>query len=212
MSEQPTRTMACMADAVPMSEAQLDEIERRLIGACRVAPPPWVEGLETLDDCLRQRTRSALHLELRDAYTLSDPLFLAWKAGQRADPQDRALWRPWLERMQEVTGRGVDVRRARIVSEPVSEYIRFEYDITFMNLAAGEQSTVAAPTPGHRHPAAGNDFWLFDDELAAINHFSGVDEWLDIELTSEPAITGLCRSAFARVWERATPHDAFRPA
>jgi uncharacterized protein DUF6879 len=131
--------MACMADAVPMSEAQLDEIERRLIGACRVAPPPWVEGLETLDDCLRQRTRSALHLELRDAYTLSDPLILAWKAGQRADPQDRALWRPWLERMQEVTGRGVDVRRARIVSEPVSEYIPFEYDITFMNLAAGEK-------------------------------------------------------------------------
>ena len=36
-----------MTDAAPMSETELDEIERRLAGAFRVAPPPWAESLET---------------------------------------------------------------------------------------------------------------------------------------------------------------------
>lgn len=60
-----------------------------------------------------------------------DPMFLAWQAGHRDDPADRASWwRPWLELIRRTVDRGVAVRRARIVSEPVSEYIRFEHDIT----------------------------------------------------------------------------------
>jgi hypothetical protein len=45
---------------------------------------------------------------------------------------------PWLQTIAGTTGRGIGVRRARIVAEPISEYIRFEYDITFTNAAAGE--------------------------------------------------------------------------
>lgn len=38
----------------------------------------------------------------------------------------------------ETTRRGVQMRRARIVSEPITPYIRYEYDGTFSNIAAGE--------------------------------------------------------------------------
>lgn len=50
-----------------------------------------------------------------------------------------AWWRPWLDLMVETVTRGVAVRRARIVSEPVSEYIRYEHSGAFTNVAAGEQ-------------------------------------------------------------------------
>ena len=73
----------------------------------------------SIEDLLRSTERFAVHLEMRDGYMRSDPMFIAWQAGQRHDPSDRASWwRPWLQLVAEITDRGVAVRRARIVSEP----------------------------------------------------------------------------------------------
>lgn len=72
---------------------------------------------------------------MRDAYMKSDPAFVDWQAGKALDPAAR--WGDWLSLVTEATSRGVEVRRARIVSTPVSEYIRFEYDVTDgLNIAA----------------------------------------------------------------------------
>ncbi|MFC1414321.1 DUF6879 family protein [Streptacidiphilus sp. N1-12] len=43
------------------------------------------------------------------------------------DPASDHWRRSWVELIGETTGRGVVVQRARIVSEPVSEYIRYEH-------------------------------------------------------------------------------------
>jgi hypothetical protein len=167
----------------------------------------------SFDELLRRCQRSALHLEMRDGYWRDDPTFIAWHAGHRDDPADRASWwRPWLDLMAETTGRGVDVRRARIVSEPVSEYIRFEYEITFTNLAAGEQVRWLPRRQATDLALPGNDFWLFDGERVAINHFNGDGARVSLELTTDPAVVKLCASAFETVWERATPHEDYRPA
>jgi hypothetical protein len=96
------------------------------------------EAPELLDAQIEACARSALHLEMRDGYTFDDPMFTAWRAGYRDDQSDpTSWWRPWLDLIQSAIQRGVAVRRARIVSEPVSEYIRFEYDVTFMNVFVG---------------------------------------------------------------------------
>ena len=82
----------------------------------------------TFDELIASCNRSAVHLEMRDGYMRSDPSFIAWQAGRRWDPADReSWWHPWNELTSELTARGVDIRRGRIVSEPVSEYIRFEH-------------------------------------------------------------------------------------
>ena len=153
---------------------------------------------------------SAVHLEMRDAYGLEDEDFHAWRAGKPYDPTP-GTW--WYELVGRAVARGVKVRRARIVSEPVTEYIRFEYDITAHNLAAGEDvrwlprrqaSTIALP---------GNDFWLIDRELVIFNHFTGDGLWAKEpeELTREPDPVGICVSAFDEVWQRATPHGDYHP-
>lgn len=47
------------------------------------------------DELLRSCERSAVHLEMRDGYSRTDPLFTRWQAGHRDDPADRgAWWRP----------------------------------------------------------------------------------------------------------------------
>jgi len=111
--------------------------------------------------------------------------------------------------VQEITSRGVVLRRARIVSVPVGEYTRYEHSLTFTNVVAGEEirwlprrhaSTLALP---------GNDFWLFDDRVVQFNVFDGDGRWVHTDETKDPDVARLCSSAFHTVWERAVPHAEF---
>ena len=164
----------------------------------------------TLEGMMRSCERSAVHLELRDGYTRHDPMLDAWLAGKRHDPSDRASWwNSWLELVSETVARGVDVRRARIVSEPFSEYIRYEYDVTFRNIIAGEQVRWLPRRLATDLALPGNDFWLFDGSMLLVHHFSGDGDNVDVEVHREPSVVKLCASAFEAVWERATPHDDY---
>jgi hypothetical protein len=169
-----------------------------------------VPGFDVL---MAQTRRSAVHLEMRDSYGTSDPQFLAWLAGDRADPTDPDTWWPmsYYRIVTDATGRGVRVRRARIISEPITDYIRFEYDVTFANIAVGEQVRWLPRRRASDLALPGNDFWLFDDRLVRFGHFAGDGEFLCHELTEEPTTVKLCGSAFEAAWERATPHEDYRP-
>ncbi|MEU3252880.1 DUF6879 family protein [Streptomyces sp. NPDC006997] len=155
---------------------------------------------------------SAIHLEMRDSYAVDQEKgpFAQWRAGFRHDPADRASWwRPWLDLMQETVGRGVVVRRARIVSEPVSEYIRFEHSNTFTNIAAGEQVRWLPRRQASDIALPGNDFWLFDGRLIRWNHFTGDGASAGQELSEDSTAAKLCVEAFEAVWERAIPHEQY---
>ena len=159
----------------------------------------------------RAAERSAMHLEMRDAYTPSDPDWLDWQAGNRFDPADREEWRSWFSLISATVARGVSVRRARIVSEPVTDYIRYEYGVTAgHNLAAGEQVRwlPRRNTAGLLVPPT--DFWVFDEQVVLWNHFAGDGSWITEEKCYDPALARLCASAFGAVWERAIPHEEYR--
>jgi hypothetical protein len=159
--------------------------------------------------------RSAVHLELRDGYSRADPLFQRWQAGQLDDSVDQDPWlRPWLDLVAEATRRGVTVRRARVVSEPVSEYIRYEHAITFANVDAGEDIRWLPRRQASRLLLPGNDFWVFDDRLVLWNHFTGEGERSPggHEADDDPESVKVCAAAFDAVWERAVPHGEYQPA
>ncbi|MFB7655222.1 MULTISPECIES: DUF6879 family protein [unclassified Streptomyces] len=163
-------------------------------------------------DLLAAATRSAVHLEMRDSYAVDYEAgpFADWHRGFRHDPGDRASWwRPWLDLVQETTARGVVVRRARIISEPASEYSHYLYDTTFTNVAAGEHVSWLPRREASDIALPGNDFWLFDDQLVRWNHFSGDGRSLGGEVTDDPASAKLCAAAFENVWARSTPHDQY---
>jgi hypothetical protein len=170
-------------------------------------------AVPTLEDRLRRCTRSAVHLEMRDGYMRSDPRFAAWQNGVRNDPAESdPERRPWLRLVADLVAQGVEVRRARIVSEPVSDYIRFEHHLTGPNVEAGEQVRWLP----RRHASAlalpGNDFWLFDGSSVVFNHFAGDGELApdDEEFTDDPGVVKLCADAFEAVWALAIPHTDYR--
>ncbi|MCW2890372.1 MAG: hypothetical protein JWL58_7234 [Streptosporangiaceae bacterium] len=160
------------------------------------------------DDLIAAATFSAVHLEMRDTYVPSDPSFIAWQGGPRYDRTERE--QGWHALIGNAVARGVRVRRARIVSEPVTDYIRFEHAVTAsMNLAAGELVRWLPRRQASALCLPGNDFWIIDDRLVRFGHFSGVGEVLGHELTDDPAVVKLCASAFEAVWDRAIDHNDF---
>ena len=159
----------------------------------------------------RAAERSAWHLELRDSYAPDDPDWLDWQAGTRFDPAER--WASWSGLVRESVARGVGVRRLRIVSEPVSAYVRFEYDVTAAhNIAAGEDVRWLP-----RHKSSGvlvppADFWLFDGRIVLWNHFAGDGSWVGEERADDEVLAMLCKTSFDAAWHRATPHSEYKSA
>ena len=166
------------------------------------------------DRLLAACKRETVHLELRDFYGVAGDAerFARFKElGCRDLEAEAAEVRPWTDLIRSVTRDGRTVRRARIVSEPVTDYIRYEWAGTPHIVAAGEDvrwlprrlaSTIALP---------GNDFWLFDDVSVLFTVFNGAGEVAERQLTTDPAAVQLCRAAFEAVWALATPHSEYRP-
>lgn len=165
-------------------------------------PTPPFENL------LRGCKDEAVHLEMRDTYTPSDPWFQAWLVGRREE-FERRLARPWLDLVREVTGQGVRIKRARVVSEPVTEYIAFEHATTDSNVAAGEQVRWLPRQKASDLLLPGNDCWVFDGRLVRFAYFSGAGEFLGTELSDDPILRQQCAAAFEAVWERAVPHQEY---
>ncbi|MFI6638243.1 DUF6879 family protein [Streptomyces sp. NPDC050504] len=154
--------------------------------------------------------RSAVHLELRDSYAPTER-FAAWRRGDRINWEERdSWWHPYDQLIRDTVARGVSVRRARVVSEPVSEYIRWEHYVTHANVTAGEEVRWLPRKRATDIPLPGNDFWLFDDALLRVHHFSGDGVVVEDEITSDPTTVKLCSTAFAAVWDRAVPHHLYQ--
>ncbi|GAA2840070.1 DUF6879 family protein [Kitasatospora aburaviensis] len=165
-------------------------------------------------EALAVARKSAVHLEMRDSYMRDDPSFIGWQRGHRPDRADRgSWWLSWHDVVSAAVARGVTVRRARIVSEPISDYVRYEYDGTFANLAAGELVRWLPRRQTRDLALPGMDFWLFDDETVLFHHFTGEGQ-LDVdgrEYVTDNVLAERCGSAFESVWERAIPHERYRP-
>ncbi|MEV4190682.1 DUF6879 family protein [Streptomyces toxytricini] len=153
---------------------------------------------------------SAVHLELRDGYG-TNPRLEAWRRGERVDWGDRQSWfHPFHQSIADAVARGVVVRRARVVSEPVSEYIRWEHYATRANIIAGEQVRWLPHSRATGFLIPANDFWLFDGELIRVHHFAGDGRHVMDELSTDAGTLKLCGSAFEEIWQRATPHSEYR--
>jgi hypothetical protein len=152
---------------------------------------------------------SAVHLEMRDYYA-PDEQFAAWKGGT---PRPVPAYPAWYDLVRKHTARGVRFRRARIVSEPVSDYIRFEHEATAgLNVAAGEEVRWLPRSRASDLCIPGNDFWLFDARLIRFHHFDGDGRVVEDELCDDPAVIRMCSVAFDAVWERAIPHADYQLA
>lgn len=165
---------------------------------------------EEFEELLVSFGREAVHLEMRDAYgtAVELPHMAQWVAGE---PDDLEWLQDWCAALREHVRAGKSVRRARIVSEPLSDYQRWSYSIAYPMVEAGEDirwvprrlvSSIALP---------GNDYYLFDDRLAVFLLYSGNGLTHGRLSSADPDVIWLCRSAFEAVWKLSIPHREYVP-
>ncbi|MEW2253213.1 DUF6879 family protein [Streptomyces sp. NPDC006975] len=171
------------------------------------------QSVPSFADLLDSARESAVHLEMRDSYSVATEAeaFARWKETGEVDSDPHSpYWAPWTALIRRLTARGATVRRARIVSEPVSDYIRYEHAGTAANVAAGEQVRWLPRRQASDIALPGNDFWLIDGRLIRWNHFTGDGASAPGEISEDPAAARLCAEAFETVWARAIPHDEYK--
>ncbi|HWU06106.1 MAG TPA: hypothetical protein VN520_06885 [Streptomyces sp.] len=160
-------------------------------------------------ELLADTRESVIHLEIRDNYG-TNPRLEAWQRGERVGWNDReSWWHPFHQTIADAVARGVVIRRARMVSEPVSEYIRWEHDATQANTVAGEKVRWLPRSQATGFLVPANDFWIFDGNLLRVHHFAGDGSHVVDELSKNAEALKLYTSAFETIWQRAIPHDQY---
>jgi hypothetical protein len=164
---------------------------------------------DEFDRLLREFERESIHLETPDAYgtAVELPYMAKWAAGESDDLE----WlQDWCVTLREHVQAGKSIRRARIVSEPLSDYQRWSYSIAHPMVEAGEDirwvprrlvSSIALP---------GNDYYLFDDRLVVFLIYAGNGLAVDKVTSTDPVDIQLCRLAFEAVWKLAIPHRDYK--
>ncbi len=165
---------------------------------------------EQLEALFTTFQREALHLEMRDAYgtAVELPHLQKWLNGE---PDETEWLEGWFDTVRAGTAAGKTFRRARIVSEPVSEYQQWVLKDTHLYVEAGEDIRWVPRRLVSALPLPGNDFWLFDRELVVFLIFAGNGLVVDYQSTTDRAAIELCVTAFERVWELSIPTSDYQP-
>lgn len=165
-------------------------------------------GVPAFERMVHNAQRSVVHLEMRDTYDTTDAAFIRWKEDSNTDYE----WDDWIELVGSAVARGVRFRRLRIVSEPVTDYIRWEHAISDGNIRAGEELRWLPRRQAFDLMLPGADFFMFDQRIVRYNFNAGDGHSLrQYEHVSDPRMVAQVVAAFEMAWERAIPHEDYHP-
>lgn len=151
----------------------------------------------------------AFHLELRDAYGVDEENgpFLAWL---NSKPDDMAWRASWLDHARVASASGAVIRRLRVVSVPLADFVRWEHSLDPGNLAAGEDVRYL---PRDRVPVnlPAEDYWLFDDDTLVLSLFEPDGRSGGFARVDDRAIVAEHRAVRDALWPLAVPSATFAP-
>ena len=146
----------------------------------------WVTPGPEFAELFATFSRSAWRLETHPAYEVDEEQ-AAFERYRSTGELNVAYLADWLDGVRVATAAGKRFERVRVLTEPLTDYLRFEMAVAEHNAAAGEDVRTLdereARTLGlpQRH-----DFWIFDDERVAILHFSPTGRLLKVEIRDDP--------------------------
>jgi hypothetical protein len=108
-------------------------------------------GQHTFAELLAATQASVIRFEMRDSYDETEQGFAEWKATGDVGAYD---WGDHLDVIRAAVARGVTIRRIRVVSEPLSDYLRWEHACTAVNIEAGEDIRWLSPHQSRRPDAS----------------------------------------------------------
>jgi hypothetical protein len=136
-------------------------------------------------------SRTAFRWEAQPAYALGydQADFDLFLAGTPVPPPEVGWWRPWLDRISDMTADGKRFSRVRVVEEPPTGYQRWMIWSGRWNIEAGEQITyLTRDTAGQLAIPMAYDWWLLDDERLLMMRYTAAGEIDSKEMITTPGI------------------------
>lgn len=130
--------------------------------------------------------RRVFRLEALDYYHADNERepYARFLAGQVVD---QAWRRPWQSLVRSVRKSGRTMERVHIVTEPVSDYVRFSLLHGYpASVEAGEDVRILGLATASEAGLPRDDFWLFDDDLAALLCYDEEGRVRQVSLTNDP--------------------------
>jgi len=135
--------------------------------------------------------REAFRLELLDCYDspAARERVQRFMAGEREGQPARAFWDGLLA---EARRAGKSMSRVHVVSEPLTNYLRWELDYYRGSVAAGEDIRIIPRARAAGLDLPGFDFWLFDGRAAAVMVYDERGAWLHSEIVTDLGFVAAC--------------------
>lgn len=157
-----------------------------------------------LGELFASAARDVYRLETRQAYNVpgEQARLAAWRAGEPW-PEGET---PWQQRIRQLTGRGVRMRRVHVVENPLSEYLRWEITGYRRNAKLGEQIAILRAGQLAIEGPTETDYWLIDDHVVLM-HYDSEGRLTGRELyQGDPAPYAGARD---QAWKYAQPLEAW---
>lgn len=121
--------------------------------------------------------RTARRLEVRDRYDVESerPYLARWHDGMQEDREHVDSRRPWLDQVRRNVAHGRTYQRVRVVSDPLSEYVRYALRGTRQTVESGEDISYLDRKDADSLDLPDHDFWLFDGTLLVLMPFTSDD-------------------------------------
>jgi hypothetical protein len=120
---------------------------------------------------------------------------------------------PWMDQIRSEVARGMHTYRVHVVTGPLSDYLRFEFEWGYThNAAAGEHIRILDLTDPRRPPGVPDlvdeDFWLIEEAHGIRMHYDPEGRFTGAELVDEQTVARY-RRARAAAWGAAVPFDEY---
>jgi hypothetical protein len=94
----------------------------------------------------------------------------AFRAGRRIDPLTYSS--AYTEDLKQLHAEGRSKGRVRVLTRPLSEYLRFEFSRYYEPHALASEGIRILDVTGRENPLAGvQDFWMFDRSTVVLMHY-----------------------------------------
>jgi hypothetical protein len=175
------------------------------------SPPGQPLAPEDIDRGFEQGTlfrRSAYRLELLDLYTspATERRLARFLAGEKVTAAERASW---LATVRNALAAGATMSRVHVVAEPLSDYLHYELNCYESSFAAGEDIRILPAGQAVALDLPSFDYWLFDDERVAVQHYGEHGAWLGASLVTDQAFAQSCQQWRDAALSKAIPLNAY---
>jgi hypothetical protein len=145
-------------------------------------------GLKEFGRLFEDFRRTAFRLETLDSYLVpeEEEIYARFLKGETPPP---SVNEDWCQLVRRNTRSGKSMERVHVISNPPSQYVKFEIAWGYAHsAAAGEKVSLLDRRNVPEDKAALSDFWLFDGRLLVLMEYDQDGRFLGVNRETDPAV------------------------